>query len=726
MADEVVFPVTFPTDTAGLSKGVSELERLRSALQEDQKAIAGFQKAMASLKLDPDVQAYQRMQAELKKAGIEADKAGEKIKAMQADRSKMVSSGASADKLAAFDAKGGEVVGKLWKSQERIQQLQKGISGIETKPAVRQFKDLETSLKHTESALSSNQSKYLALGGDVTKMGDEVKSGFDQFAEGADAAGLNVGGLKSKFEALKAFGPAGVVVAVVVAVIALGIALAKTAYDLTKFAIESGDAARSMGILMEAAGGSAAAGKDMGGMVGRLRKDFAGSREEIAGMVLELRRGGLAGADLERTVRLVGVETKTMGEAAGGILKGLIDKGHVTKKFVLNPFDLRGTGLEFNDVAKQLVRMTGRTLGDVKGALQNGQVKLTDGIQALEAAVRAKFGDLAKRQLLALPVQLDRARENIKNIFSVVSVDKFLDKLSSVLGLLDETTTTGQILRMLAKEVFQPLIDFAASSALPMIKGFIDGATIAILDITIAALKAYIWFKKTFGDSSLFSGLDGAEIAFTAGKVAVYAFVVGIGILIAVGAALVTLFAQITAPIWQFAAGVGAAIAAISALKDKVASALTADTPALDAGTNITGGVVDGIKAGTPAVNAAMEDMAKSGVKAFEGALQIASPSKVLKATSKIGIGGGVVAGVDASRPMVSDAMARLVNPSDVVPADLSASGGNSAGSRIFNFLAGSVIVNADGNGKINGPSIMEQLVELLENGGRQLGKAQG
>jgi hypothetical protein len=478
-----------------------------------------------------------------------------------------------------------------------------------------------------------------------------------------------------------------------------------------------------MSILMEAAGGSAAAGKDMGGMVRRLRNDFAGSREEIAGMVLELRRSGLQGIHLERTVRAVGIATKTMGEAAGGILKGLIDKGRLTKRFVLNPFDLRGTGLEFNDVAKELSRMTGRTIGTVKGAMQNGMVKLTDGIAALEAATKAKFGDLAKRQLLALPEQMGRARENMKDIFAAVKVDKFLEGLSKVLGLLDETTQMGQTLRFVAKTIFQPIIDFAGSSVFPVIRTFFMGMGVAILDLAIATLKAYIWFKKTFGDTSLFKGVDVAAMAFTAGKVAVYALVAGIGILIAVGATLATLFAQITAPIWQFAAGVSAVIASISALKDKVAASLSSDTPAVDAGTNITNGVVDGIKDGTPAVDAAMKDMAKSGVKAFESELKMASPSKLLKAKSKIGIGGGVAAGVDASRPMVAKSMSRLVEPSDAIPDGrgfATRTGGNGA----------PVVVNIDkiiigGDGKISTPnraSLIEELTEVLRDAALQAG----
>lgn len=720
MADEAVFPIRYPTDTSGIRQGVTELERLRSALQEDQKQIAGLQKAMASLKLDPDVQAFQKMQDELKKLGAAEEKATADLKKLQDQRVAMVKKGASAEKLAELDAKGGEAVGKLWKTQERIQGVKKSLNDLDSKPAVRQFKDLGLALKDSEGKLAENQSKYLALGGDMTKMGDKVKGGLDKAAEGADLAGGSVGGLKAKFEALKALGPAGVVAAIVITVVALSVALAKATFDLTRFAVEAGDAARSMGILMEAAAGSAKGGKELGGMVGRLRRDFAGSREEIAGMVLELRRSGLQGVHLEKTVRAVGIATKTMGEAAGGILKGLIDRGALTKRFVLNPFDLRGTGLEFNDVAKELAKMTGRTIGTVKGAMQNGMVKLTDGIAALEAATKAKFGDLAKRQLIALPEQIARAKENLKAIFSGVDVDKFLGKLASVLDLLDETTTTGKILRTLAKTIFQPLIDFAGSSVLPMIRTFFIGASIAILDLSIVTLKAYIWFKKTFGDVGLFKGVDAAAIAFTAGKVAVYAFVVGVGILMAVFAALGTLFAQITAPIWQFQAAVAATIASAVAMKEKIASVLggTADTTK-DAGNDAAKGIADGIKDGQPAVNAAMKDLAKGGKEAFESELQIASPSKVMKETAKIGIGGGVVAGVDASRPLVEQSMSRLVDPDDAVPRG-PLSNGQSGGQTIINQTV-NVVVQANNEGRIDKPSAIQTIVEALEDAARQV-----
>lgn len=721
--NEAVFPIRYPTDTSGISKGVTELERLRAALQEDQKQIAGLQKAMASLKLDPDVQAFQRMQDELKKLGAEEEKAAKKFKDLTAQRDKLVAEGGDDKKIAELEKKRAEAFAGGKNIQSRMQGVKKALGELETKPAVQQFKDLGIALKDSEGKLAANQSKYLALGGDMTKMGDKVKSGFEKFSEGADLAGGGIGGMKQKFEALKALGPAGIIAAIVITIVALGVAAAKTAYDLTAFAIAAGDAARSTALLFEAAGGSKTAGEEMGGMVRRLRRDFAGSREEIAGMVLELRRAEIQGSDLESAVRLIGIETKTMGEGAAGILKGFIDRAKLTKRLTLNPFDLKGTGLEFNAVAKEISKLTGRTIGTVKNALINGTVKLSDGIKGLEAAVKTRFGDIAKRQLLALPEQANRARENLKNIFAEVKVDKFLEGLSKVLGLLDETTVTGRQLRAMAKDIFQPIVDFVGSDILPKVRIFFIGMSIAILDVVNVSLKAYIWFKKTFGDVGLFKGVDGAELAFKAGKIAVYALIGGVVLLGSVFATLGSMVAMVTAPIWALPALVSGVIASVMALKNKVASIMGAgNSSAVDAGNDAAKGAAQGVKEGAPAFNAAMKDLAKGGKEAFETELKIASPSKEMAKTSEIGIGGGVVKGVDASRDAVSDAMSRLVTPDDVVPtqgAAIALPGSHGGGD--INIRIAQITVQGNGQGGIDKPSFVQQLVEIAEDVRRQL-----
>ena len=149
--NEAVFPIRYPTDTSGITKGVTELERLRAALQEDQKQIAGLQKAMASLKLDPDVQAFQRMQDELKSLARKK-KRRQKFKELTAQRDKLVAEGGDDKKIAELE-RNGRKLRRRQKHQSRMQGVKKALGELETKPAVQQFKDLGIALKDSRENL---------------------------------------------------------------------------------------------------------------------------------------------------------------------------------------------------------------------------------------------------------------------------------------------------------------------------------------------------------------------------------------------------------------------------------------------------------------------------------------------------------------------------------------------------------------------------------------------
>ena len=65
----------------------------------------------------------------------------------------------------------------------------------------------------------------------------------------------------------------------------------------------------------------------------------------------------------------------------------------------------------------------------------------------------------------------------------------------------------------------------------------------------------------------LFKGIDGAEVAFTAGKVAVYALIAGISILTGIFFALQAAVSVVITPIWAIPVAIAAIIAHIVALK---------------------------------------------------------------------------------------------------------------------------------------------------------------
>jgi hypothetical protein len=727
MAQEAVFPIKYPTDTSGIDRGISALDRMRKAIQDDRKELQALQSTMQTLKLDPNVQAFEKATAGLRKAQDEAGKLKGKLDELQAARATATPAAA-----AKIDTQIADTTKKFDAQTAAADRYKKKLGELEKVPIVQQYKDLGKVAKETQARLVGNQAAFTKAGGDLTKLGEAVKGpkqGLEGLAEGAGAAGGPIGGLAQKFQQLKALGPAGLIVAAVVALVALTVAAVKAAFEFGKFILAAADASRSAAIIREAVTGSEGGARALEGSIGRVRQQVAGTREELEGAALELQRSGLAGADLERTMRLSQITAKTMGDAASGILKGLVDRGALTKKFALNPLDLRGTGLAFKDVARQLAKQMGIAVGAAEAALQNGQVKLTDGIAALDQAVKVRFGDLAKRQLVALPNQLARAKENLRGIFANIDPGRFLAGLASVLELLDETTATGKALRTLAKTIFQPMLD-GASRVFPLVRAFILGASMVLLDFAILALKAYIQLKNTFGNSTLFKNLDATKIAFYAGAAAVVVLVGALLVLAAVLTPLAIVAFLVSLPFLLLGAALlalGAVVLFVVAwISDGLNSALNLfglGVPrAKKMGESLTGGLIAGIKAKSPELASTLAGLVPAGLDAFQGAAKIKSPSRLFAEEGGRYIAEGVAVGVDENAPAVGSSIASLADPSPLQGGGRGGAGALRGGS---GPLIGELHVHpAAGSGPagIDMVDLVQKLAEALENAGRQAG----
>lgn len=727
MAQEAVFPIKYPTDTSGIDRGISALDRLRKAIQDDRKELQALQSTMQTLKLDPNVQAFEKATAGLKKAQDEAAKLKGKLDELKAARTT-----AAPAQAAKIDQQIAETTKKYEAQVAAIDRQKKKIGELEKIPIVQQYKDINTAAKETQARLVANQAAFTKAGGDLTKLGEAVKvpkQGLEGLAEGASAGGSSLGGLYQKFQQLKALGPAALIVAAVVALVALTVAAAKAAFEFGKFVLAAADASRSARIIREAVVGSESGGRALEASIGRVRQQVAGTREELQGAALELARSGLAGADLERTLRLSQITAKTMGDAASGILKGLIDRGQLTKRFVLNPLDLKGTGIAFKNVARQLAKQMGIAVGAAEAALLNGQVKLSDGIAALDQAVKVRFGDEARKGLVALPEQLARAKENIRGIFAGLDPGRFLAGLASVLELLDETTATGKALRTLAKTIFQPLLDGAAR-VFPLVRAFILGASMVLLDFAILALKAYIQLKNTFGNSTLFKNLDATKIAFYAGAAAVVVLVGALLVLAAVLTPLALLALLAAAPFLLLGSALlalGAVVVFVVAwISEGLNSALNLfglGVPrAKKMGENLTGGLIAGIKAKSPELASTLAGLVPAGLDAFQGAAKIKSPSRLFADEGGRYVAEGVAKGVDENAGAVGSSIASLADPS---PLQAGGRGGVGALRGFSGPLVGELHVHtASGTGPagIDMVDLEQKMAEVLERAARAAG----
>ncbi len=656
------FIIGFGADTSGITQADTALARLEAQIAKDTAALKQMQDAMQRLRGTAEVARWEALPKDIAKAENEVDKLAKKMAALQA-------------KLAsAPEGKKGAIADELGKTGAALQQAQGHLGRLkgeqkqlaQTEP-VKLFEDLRAASDSTKASLGQAQTAFSRLGGVMKGEASRSTEAVGGLAQAAQQVPGPIGSIASKIQQLRGLGPAAVVAAIAVAVIALGVAVARTAWQFGVFVLGAADAARSAALMREAAAGSAAGARALEGITSRVLAKTAATREEVAALANEYARLRLSARAIEGAVSAVTVATQAMGASAGSTIKGLIDRGVDKKNFWLNALDLKGTGLAFKDVARALAKNMGVAVGAAESALRDGRVRLEDGIKALDRAVGVRFGDIAKKQMLALPVQIARAKANLGRIFEGVDVTPVLAGLDRVLSLLDETTETGRALRTMAKSVLQPLAN-AAGQALPLLEGFVYGAVLAIQGLVMWGLKAALAVKRMFGGSSLLKDIDAFELAVYAGAGAVGGFVGLIAVLAGAFATCAVSLAIITAPIWlTVAAFVALGVAiwyGISYIVDAVDSALGAfDKLDLgDAVSAIIDGLFLGITGGTGHVGDAFKRLAQAGLKAFKSALGIASPSRVFRAEGRW-IPAGVAEGVDDGQPAVSAALAGLASP---------------------------------------------------------------
>jgi hypothetical protein len=674
------FVIAFDADTSGISQSKSALDSLQASIEKDTKALSEMQAAMQRLKGTAEVARFEALPRDIAKAESEVTKLEKQMASL-----KTKLDAAPAGKKDAISAELAKAQGELGKATAKVGGLRKEQAGLAQTSPVKAFNDLKLASEKLKGSLGNNQVALSRLGGTMKGAGGDVAKaggGLSSLAEAAEQIPGPIGGIASKLKQLKALGPAAAVAAIVVGLVALGVAAAMAAWQFGKFVLQSADAARSAGLLREASAVGSASAKDLEGAMLRVEGKTSATREAVSGLVEEYSRLRLSLSAIEGATSAVTVATQAAGQAAGSTIKGLIDRGVDTKRFWLNALDLKGTGISMREVSTQLAKQMKIAVGAAEAALRDGRVKLEDGIKALDSAVEARFGEVARRQMLALPVQLDRAKKNLAGLFNGVNIEPFLEKLHDVLSLLDETSETGQQLRELAKRIFQPLVD-GASSLLPLVEGAIYGIVFSFLLLENIGLRVAIAMKKTFG-GSLFKDLDLVTVGFYLAVAAVGAFVamaVGLAVVLGILGALIAgslvmgLLAIAPAAIAAMLPFLPliAVIAALGAIIYAVYKIFT-DADLREAIMEVINGAVKAVKDGASKLWDAFKELASGTVKAFKSALGIASPSKVFQAEAKW-IPLGAAQGIEDGKPAVASALSTLAEPS--------AMGGAEAGERL-------------------------------------------
>lgn len=289
-----------------------------------------------------------------------------------------------------------------------------------------------------------------------------------------------------------------------------------------------------------------------------------------------------------------------------------------------------------------------------------------------------------------------KAKENIKGLFSGIDTKPLLNALDRMASMFGSNTAAGHALKTLIETIMNPLIraiEWLMPYAHELWNGMVYGAlqvAIAVVSLRNAILRAIPASVKT-AVRELIAKLDGLGLAFSIGKVIMYAVaavlgVIGIALLAvgaAIGVAVATVYIIIDAfvGLWNGIMQLGPAISAvgdwfaelpgrvIGAIGELVSGALSALSglagEAMAAGAAFVQGLVDAIKSGVGAVADAAKSLAMAPVNAVKSVLKIKSPSGVMRI-----MGGytaeGMAEGVEEGTPAVRSSIEDMVGLADV------------------------------------------------------------
>jgi hypothetical protein len=483
------------------------------------------------------------------------------------------------------------------------------------------------------------------------------------------------------------------------AAVTLAAAIGTATVATVAFGLSAAGAARDARILADALTGSASLGKEFDTVVTQLASKVPMARGQIADLARELNLMKLGRRDMQAGLAAIAITTSAIGDAAGGVVKGVVQSSAAMKRFTLGARNmwgeyqgLAGSGLSSMDVLSALAKQLGVGVGEVEKRLRLGQVKLKDGLRALEAASQARFGKTIAAQMLSVNTQFTKARENLANMVSGVDLEPALKGLESLLSVFDESTVVGNNLKTLLNVGLGGLSK-ALGALLPLGKDF-------FLELTIGALEMYLAVRPIARQiRDWIEPFLTAENAALAGKVAVYSLAAAFGA-VALSAALALAFIALPFVI------AGTAIWALVKVARAAWSFL--GESGREAAAWIIQGLVGGLLAGVAPVLAAVANLGTSLAEKFKSVLQIGSPSKLFFRYG-VNIDEGAEGGIDAGAGDVQRAV------DDMAPVPPGGGGGGARGL----LGAGTVITVNVGDVYFAGQQASEQekggLVEFLK-----------
>jgi hypothetical protein len=282
----------------------------------------------------------------------------------------------------------------------------------------------------------------------------------------------------------------------VAAIAAVGVAAGAAGLAVIGFGLHAADAAAKMQRQREALLGNAKDAKNLGDQIDVLAKKVPQGVGELNKLGLELSKTRLSGKAIVSTMNAVAQATGAVDESAGAKIKELITRGQATGRFFLGQLELQGTGIDFDDVAKEYAAGTKKSLAAARKELMTGKVPLEAAADVLARVTEKKFGKLNLANAFSLENAPTKFFDQLASLAKGIDLGPIAKGLQDAFGQLAPNAPLGAAIKQLFETVGPGLVDIAARSIPVLVEGLtwlVDGA--------VRVATAYYELKKDIQDA---------------------------------------------------------------------------------------------------------------------------------------------------------------------------------------------------------------------------------
>lgn len=552
------------------------------------------------------------------------------------------------------------------------------------------YDTVKKAAKVAEKGVDGTKAKAEAMSKAISTAGGPVASLRAKMGSLNDMLGGTEGGMAAV---------AGIAALAAAAIVAVGAAAVSAAVSLGKFILASADAARMMQLTRKAnLNGNDQWAKNLGDQIDAMARSIPIAKDKLNELGISLAKSRIGGQTMVDTMKAVGGATAAAGEDLGNKLKGIVERGALTRRFQLSPQELMGMDLDFTEVAQAYAKGMHVSVDAARKALMSGRMKLSDGAKALKDAVDAKFGEINTDKMLGLDNQLMKFKQDLAGLAKDVNIKPILEGIKSLAANFDQTNVNGKALRGIITTIGNA-IGAAFKGGVPVLQDFIDKAVWGALKLENYWLRADLAFRKLTKGLSLGSAIGES-------------FVKGLGMAISGDSAVMTLL-----NVWETKGPKAAENCrdlrdAITGLNTDVKN-MAADW--VKAGASIIDGIIDGIESGALRLVSKVKGLADDVKKAFTSTLRIQSPSKVFEAYGR-NTTDGYIQGIEAGTPTVQVAASRMAPTPGAFGSTAPVSSGASRGDTTITFSPQIVVQGAGGDVReqLKDPSLLQALTETF------------